>query len=212
MNSVANSNAAGAEQKVICKKGTGMKKMLLIALFALTTAVYAADYKVAVIDLDRVVQEYYKTKIVEANLKRQADVYKDYAQKLMESLTKLQNEFTALRDAAQNIALTDAARESKRLAAQDKYKEIAAKELELRTYNREKQAQLRDDRDRERAVILNDIKKAVENHAAAAGFSLVIDKTALSANGMPIVLYNTKTAEISDSILKELNTGRTAGK
>ena len=188
-----------------------MKKMLLIALFALTAAGFAADQKVAVVDLDRVLQEYYKTKIVEANLKRQADVYKDYAQKLMESLTKLQNEFTALRDAAQNIALTDAARESKRLAAQDKYKEIAAKELELRTYNREKQAQLRDDRDRERAVILDDIKKAVENHATLAGFSLVLDKAALSASGMPVILYNSKAIEISEPVLKELNTGRAAG-
>ena len=105
-----------------------MKRIIVLtALIVLTAAGYAAEYKVAVVDLDRVLQEYYKTKIVEANLKRQADVYKDYAQKLMESLTKLQNEFTALRDAAQNIALTDAARESKRLAAQDKYKEIAAK-------------------------------------------------------------------------------------
>lgn len=189
-----------------------MKKMLLIALFALTAAGFAADQKVAVVDLDRVLQEYYKTKIVEANLKRQADVYKDYAQKLMESLTKLQNEFTALRDAAQNIALTDAARESKRLAAQDKYKEIAAKELELRTYNREKQAQLRDDRDRERAVILDDIKKAVENHATLAGFSLVLDKAALSASGMPVILYNSKAIEISEPVLKELNTGKAAGK
>ncbi len=190
-----------------------MKRIIVLtALLVLTAAGYAAEYKVAVVDLERVLQEYYKTKIVEANLKRQADVYKDYAQKLMESLTKLQNEFTALRDAAQNIALTDAARESKRLAAQDKYKEIAAKELELRTYNREKQAQLRDERDRERATILNDIRKAVENHATLSGFSLVVDKSAISASGMPIVLYSSKAVEISEPVLKELNTGRGTGK
>ena len=190
-----------------------MKRIIVLtALLVLTAAGYAAEYKVAVVDLERVLQEYYKTKIVEANLKRQADVYKDYAQKLMESLTKLQNEFTALRDAAQNIALTDAARESKRLAAQDKYKEIAAKELELRTYNREKQAQLRDERDRERATILNDIRKAVENHATLAGFSLVVDKSAISASDMPIVLYSSKAVEISEPVLKELNTGRGTGK
>ena len=80
------------------------------------------------------------------------------------------------------------------------------------TYNREKQAQLRDERDRERATILNDIRKAVENHATLAGFSLVVDKSAISASGMPIVLYSSKAVEISEPVLKELNTGRGTGK
>ena len=189
-----------------------MKKFLLVSLLTLSAAVFAAEQKIAVLDLDRVMQEYYKTKIVEANLKRQADIYKDYAQKLMESLSKLQTEFTALRDASQNITLTEAAQESKRLAAQDKYREIVAKERELATYNREKSAQLRDDRDRERATILNDIRKAAENHAALAGYTLVLDKSAISATGMPIVIYGSKTIEISEPVLKELNTGRPAGK
>ena len=181
-----------------------MKKILLVSLLTLSAAVFAAEQKIAVLDLDRVMQEYYKTKIVEANLKRQADIYKDYAQKLMESLSKLQTEFTALRDASQNITLTE--------AAQDKYREIVAKERELATYNREKSAQLRDDRDRERATILNDIRKAAENHAALAGYTLVLDKSAISATGMPIVIYGSKTIEISEPVLKELNTGRPAGK
>ena len=122
---------------------TNSCKTVILALLTMISAAQAAEFKAAVIDLDRVLQEYYKTKIVEGNLKRQADIYKDYAKKLSESLTKLQSEFVALRDSSQNIALSDAARESKRLAAQDKYKELAAKELELRTYNREKQAELR---------------------------------------------------------------------
>ena len=189
-----------------------MKKLLLISLLTLSAAVFAAEQKIAIIDLDRIVQEYYKTKIVEANLKRQADIYKDYAQKLLESLTKLRSEFTALRDASQNITLTEAAQESKRLAAQDKYREIVAKERELTTYDREKSAQLRDDRDREHAAILNDIRKAAEKHAALAGYTLILDKSAVSATGMPIVIYSSKTIEISETLLKELNTGRPAGK
>ena len=61
-------------------------------------------------------------------------------------------------------------------------------------------------------MILDDIKKAVENHATLAGFSLVLDKAALSASGMPVILYNSKAIEISEPVLKELNTGRAAGK
>lgn len=183
-------------------------KTLLLVFLAMITAAQAAEFKAAAVDLDRVLQEYYKTKIVEGNLKRQADIYKDYAQKLGESLTKLQSEFTALRDSSQNIALSDAARESKRMAAQDKYKELAAKEIELRTYNREKQAQLRDERDRERAAILTDIKKTIESHAALAGFTIVFDRSAMSQSGLPVVPYSSKSIDITDNVIKELNTGR----
>ena len=183
-------------------------KTMLLALLTMFTAAQAAEFKAAVIDLDRVLQEYYKTKIVEGNLKRQADIYKDYAKKLGESLTKLQSEFVALRDSSQNIALSDAARESKRLAAQDKYKELAAKELELRTYNREKQAQLRDERDRARAAILSGIKKTIKAHAALAGFTIVLDKSALSSSALPMVPYSSKSIDITENVIKELNTGR----
>ena len=183
------------------------KTVLLILLAACTLG--AAEFKAAVVDMDRVLREYYKTKIVESNLKRQADIYQDYAKKVTESLDKLQREFVALRDASQNVVLSDAARESKRLAAQDKYRECVAKKQELDVYNREKRAQLRDDRDRERARVLEDISKTVEAHAALAGFTMVFDRSAVSPTGLPVIPYSTKSIDITDKIIKELNTGRT---
>lgn len=183
------------------------KRILLILLAA--GSLQAASFKAASVDMERVLREYYKTKIAEANLKRQADIYQDYAKKVAESLDKLQREFITLRDASQNVVLSDAARESKRLAAQDKYRECLAKKQELETYNREKRAQLRDDRDRERAKILDDIRKAIEAHASLAGFSIVFDKSALSSAGLPVVPYASGAIDITDKIIKELNTGRT---
>lgn len=182
------------------------KQVLLILLAA--CSVRAESFKIAAVDMERVVREYYKTKIVEGNLKRQADIYQDYSKKVAESLDKLQREFISLRDASQNVVLSDAARESKRLAAQDKYRECLAKKQELETYNREKRAQLRDDRDRERAKILEDIRKTIESHASLAGFSAVLDKSAISANGFPVVPFASNAIDITDKIIKELNTGR----
>ena len=92
--------------------------LLLIFLCALTVT---AQQKIAVVDMDVLFRDYYKTKIVEANLKRQADIYKEYALKLQEEIKRLRAEFIDLRDASLNVILTEAARESKRLAAKDKY-------------------------------------------------------------------------------------------
>lgn len=191
----------------MAQKDTDMlKKLLLFLIFSCTLAV-SAQQRIAVVDMDKLFREYYKTKIVEANLKRQADIYKEYSIKLQEEIKRLRAQFIELRDASLNVVLTDASRESKRLAAKDKYTEIALKENELKNYNREKQAQLRDDQDKQRNKILNDIKSVIKNQAVLGGYHMVLDSKALSISGLPVVVYSEKSADITDSVLKELNTG-----
>ena len=90
---------------------------------------------------------------------------------------------------------------------EDKYNQILAKENELKNYNREKQAQLRDDQDKQRAKILEDIRTVVKNQAVLGGYHLVLDSTALSISGLPVLIYSEPAADITASVLKELNAG-----
>lgn len=99
-----------------------MKKWLLMLACAFcAVSLSAAEMKIAVIDMGRVFQEYSKTKINEAKLKKQAEIFKDYSTRLSDQLKKLQEEFKDLRDASQNMAFTAAERENRRLNAADKY-------------------------------------------------------------------------------------------
>lgn len=186
-----------------------MKKLLfaLIAAALPVLAASAADMKIAVIDMGKVFQEYSKTKINEAKLKKMAEVYKDYSMKLAETENKLKEEFKALRDASQNIALSQAERENRRLGAEDKYRQVAAKEQELRDYNREKQAQLRDEYEKMRDEILKEIKLAVSNKCTVEGYTIVLDKSGMTLNNIPTVIYSNPSLDITDSIIKTLNLG-----
>ena len=85
--------------------------------------------------------------------------------------------------------------------------DATVKENELKNYNREKQAQLRDDQDKQRTKILNDIKAVIQNRAVLGGYNMVLDSKALSISGLPVVVYSEKAADITDSVLKELNAG-----
>ena len=60
---------------------TIIMKRVLTSLFMFVTAslLFAGDQKIAVIDMDRLFTEYYKTKISDANLKKQADIFRNYA-------------------------------------------------------------------------------------------------------------------------------------
>lgn len=190
-----------------------LKKIFFLLTVLLAFGVSAQQVqKIAVVDMDKLFREYYKTKIVEANLKRQADIYKEYSLRLQEEIKRLRSEFIELRDASLNILLTEATRESKRLAAKDKYSEISARENELKNYNREKQVQLRDDQDKQRTKILNDIRNVIRKRSVLGGYNMVLDSKALSLSGLPVVVYSEPSADITDSVLKELNAGHRTNK
>ena len=191
-----------------------MKKLFLTLLSAAVLAgivpVKAADQplKIAVIDMDRVFQEYNKTKINEAKLKKQAEIYKEYSTQLAQSLSKLRQEFVKLRDDSQNMVYTAAERENRRMNAQEKYRQAAAKEAELREYNRERQKHLRDEYEKLRSSILTDISNVVSAKCLAEGYGLVLDKSGRSLNNIPLVVYSSKMLDITESVIKTLNMGQ----
>ena len=188
-----------------------MKKWLLTSACALCAlSLSAAELKIAVIDMGRVFQEYTKTKINEAKLKKQAEIFKDYSSRLSDQLKKLQAEFKDLRDASQNMAYTAAERENRRLNAADKYAQVNAKEKELRDYNREKQAELRTEYEKMREGIIKDIEKVVADKCVTEGYVLVIDKSGKTLNNIPTVVYHNPALDITTPVIKTLNTGFTA--
>ncbi len=167
-----------------------------------------APLKIAVIDMNRVFQEYNKTRINEAKLKKQAEIFREYNNQLSQSLVKLRQEFIKLRDDSQNMVYTAAERENRRMNAQEKYRQVAAKEQEIREYNREKQAQLRDEYEKLRSSILADISAVVSAKCLAEGYGLVLDKSGRTLNNIPQVVYSSKMLDITDAVIKTLNLGQ----
>jgi len=176
-------------------------------LFTLSAGVFAAEFKLAVIDLEEVFNNYYKTKLTAANLKKQAEMFKAYAKKLDESRQKLYDEFKQLRDESQNLALNKLEQENKRIQAQEKYRQLKAKEAELTQYNQSKFNQLRDERTKMRQDLIEEIKAEVAKRAALAGYTVVMDKSGSSLNNIPVIVYYAPSVDITQSILQELNRG-----
>ncbi len=180
---------------------------VMLAMLLLPMAIYAAEVKIAVIDLEDVFNNYYKTKVSVANLRKQAEVFMAYAKKLNESRAKLYEEFKAIREEAQNLALSKAEQENKRIKAQEKYRDMKSKEAELKQYNNTKSAQLKQERAKMRDRILGDIRAAISKRAALTGYTIVLDKSGKSLSGVPAIIYNSPAIDITQSILKELNRG-----
>ena len=183
-------------------------RFLLTASLLLSTIVtFAADSKIAVVDMEKIFKGYYKTKINSARFKKQAATYKQYADNLASSQLKLEEEFRALRDASQNIAFSETDRESKRLAARDKYRQLETKQNELQQYDREKSAQLKDQYDKMRKELLNEIRKNIAKYSKSNGYSMVLDASGKTMNDIPLVIYYQTEMDLTEIILKRINKG-----
>lgn len=182
-----------------------LKTLILICLLGSSCIIYADEFKIAVIDMEKVFQGYYKTKIADANLKKQAELFKKYAMTLNSSKKKLEESFKLLRDASQDIALSEAVQKERRIEAQDKYRQLEAKGIEFKQYNIEKQRLLRNQYDAMRKSIIDEIKKAVRLRCALEGYSLVLDLSGKTLNNIPAVIYHKSSLNITDEIIAELN-------
>ena len=188
------------------------KLLMPIILFAVFFAVDAGakpvEMKIAVVDMDTVFQQYYKTKQTDAVLKQKQGIYQAWAKKLGESRLKLEEEFKILRDASQNIAYSSAEREKKRLAAQKKYQEFKKKEAELEQYVQQKSREYKQLLQKMHKKILDEIYTEIKRYAILKGYNLVFDKSGKTLNTIPAIIYSSPQFDISDEVLKRLNRGQ----
>lgn len=181
--------------------------VLGLSMFAVASA-RGVELKVGVINLDRAFNEYYKTKLADAQLKQQADEFNEERKKLIEEYEKLQEQFAKLRDESQNIALSESVRSAKRDEAEDKLVELRDFESRIRRFDETRRKQLDDQSRRMRKRIVDEILQTANNYAKVRGFQLVLDSSAQSLNGVEMVLYADPKLDITDDVLGELNKGR----
>jgi len=191
-----------------------MKRHIGIGLLALLACGWlearAAEPRLAFIDLDRVFNEYSKTKTADAQLKAQADEFNAERKELIAEYEKLQEEFNKLRDAAQNPALNVDAAEQKKSEAEDKLVEIREYESKIRRFDESRRKQLDDQSRRMRKNIVEEMRKIIEEYARTQGFIAVMDSSGQSLNGVESLLYVDPKYDITDAILDQLNATDTA--
>ncbi len=185
------------------------KKILIISCLTVISATAgAAQLKIAVVNMDKIFRQYYKTKQTDAVLKQKQGIYQAWAKKLGESRLKLQEEFKILRDAAQNIAFSSTEREKKRLDAQKKYQEFKKKEAELEQYIQQKGREYKTLIAKMHKKLLEEIYTEIRSYAVLKGYNFIFDKSGRSLNTIPVIIYSSPQHDISAEILSKLNRGQ----
>jgi Skp family chaperone for outer membrane proteins len=180
---------------------------MVIAAISILSTTMLAEQDIAIVNMDKVFSSYYKTKIENTRIKKQTDIYREYIVTLNKSREKLQQEFVKLRDASQNIVYSDTERENSRISAQNKYRQLQAKDVEIQQYNQEKRAKLGEEFKKIKDVLVKEMIKVVQSIGVRENYALVLDSSGSSLNTIPTVVYHDKYIDITNEVVKQLNLG-----
>ena len=178
---------------------------LAALLPVLGATVSAADLRIAVVDMRKVFEKYYKTVQASANLQEEkADIDKDYKD-LMEKFKKGEDEWKKLLDKANDQAISSEEREKSKQTAEKKLLELKEMEQTIKQFERINTTKMNDKQDRLREKIVAEIRDVINAKAKAANYSLVIDQSGKSVGSTPIVLFSSGENDLTDSVLTQLN-------
>lgn len=182
-----------------------MSKMWMAGcLTAFLATAGLAEMKVATVDLDKVFTAHPKTQAAEAELKKAEEAVEEEMEQVAEGLRALEAEVTKLREAARSPLLSDEARAAKRAEAEDKLTELQEAQLRARRTQETKLKQLREQLMASRQGIVDELLKEVAAFAEAEGFDLVLDRSGMTMNMVPLAVYSAPELDVTERLIERL--------
>jgi outer membrane protein len=186
-----------------------MKKFLLLTVAAalvLPTASKAqGTLKVGTIDMNRAFKEYNKTKDAEVKIneaknaaKKEYDDRADAYKKALDEINKLNQQLDA-------PALSADAKTTKAKERDEKISSIKTMEREINEFRQTRERQLQEQALRMREGIVKEISDVVMDKVKANNFDLVMDKSGMSLNGVPILMYSRDNFDFTTDVVTVLN-------
>ncbi len=176
--------------------------MLLSGIFAVSAA---EAQRIAVVDVGRVIQQYYKSRIAAESLRNQAEIFNSYLAKQEAAQHALRKEYLVADDAAKNIAISEVERKKFRETADAKARELLEKRRASEEFAADRKRQLGELEMKKRQEILDDIAAEVKRRAAIDGFHFVLNGTGRGNGDLPFVVWHSSAFDLTEAVIEELN-------
>ena len=159
-----------------------LKFIFLLSVFCLLASNVYAEYRVAIVDLNRVVNSTTEAKIKREELEKLSDAAKKDYEKRAEKVKKLEQEYIKSNDKNKGIELEKAARDL-RLFANDSKEKLQKKFKE--TNQR----------------LIKNIVDIIKKYAKDNDIDLVLDKNSLV---LGVVVYNENAIDITEELIRKV--------
>lgn len=170
-----------------------------------TPAVHAQDWKVGIVDMNRVFSEYYKTKDAEKSVNDDKAKAKKELDERAARYRDLMQKWTDQQKIVNDRLIAEDQRQQAQKKASAIAQEIKSLERDMDEFRRRRESQLQEQVTRMRKGLLEDIRTRVEEKARRDNYDIIFDKSGKSPIGVNFLLYSKDGVDFTDSVLKELN-------
>ena len=186
-----------------------MKKSLSI-LFALTlvapiVAFAQGTAKIGTVDMQRAFKDYNKTKDAEVKINEAKNAAKKEYDDRAEAYKKALDEINNLNKQLESPALSADKKTGMAKERDDKIANIKSMEREISDFRQTRERQLQEQLMRMREGIVKEITDVVVDKVKAKSLDFVLDKSGVSINGVPVVLYAPENVDFTSEIIEALN-------
>ena len=186
-----------------------MKKSLSTIL-ALTLALPIAalaqgTLKIGTVDMQRAFKEYNKTKEAEVKINDAKNAAKKEYDDRAESYKKALDEINNLNKQLESPALSADKKTQTAKERDDKIANIKNMEREISDFRQTRERQLQEQLMRVREGIVKEITDVVMEKVKASNLDLVFDKSGMSINGVPFLLFSHDNIDFTNDIIAVLN-------
>jgi outer membrane protein len=186
-----------------------MKKSLSILVALMLGFPFAAfaqgTLKVGTVDMQRAFKEYNKTKDAEAKINEAKNAarkeYDDRAEDYKKSLDEINN----LNKQLESPALSADKKTQTAKDRDDKIAKIKNMEREISDFRQTRERQLQEQLMRMREGIVKEITDVVMEKVKANNLDLVFDKSGMSINGVPVLMYSHENVDFTNDVIAVLN-------
>ena len=186
-----------------------MKKPLLCTLLCLAILGLAstghAQVKLGTVDMNKIFNGYFKTKDAEARINEARNEAKGELEERMDTYKKNLDAINKLNDDIQKPALSTEAKTAKTKERDDKIQETDSLKREITEFQSTREKQLQEQAVRMRNGIVEEITKLVLVKVKTENYDVVMDRSGLSLNGVPILIFAKDGLDFSDEIIIQLN-------
>src|SRR5713226_4202711 len=169
-----------------------MKKLLAMAL-------------ASAVDMQRAFKEYTKTKDAEAKINDAKNAAKKEYDDRADAYKKALDEINNLNKQLDAPALSADAKTQKAKERDDKIANIKNMEREITEFRQTRERQLQEQALRMREGIVKEITDVVIDKVKANNMDLVFDKSGMSLNGVPVLMYSRDNTDFTTDIISVLN-------
>jgi Skp family chaperone for outer membrane proteins len=179
--------------------------MLVLTLVFPIAALAQGTMKIGTVDMQRAFKESNKTKEAEVKINDAKNSAKKEYDDRAEAYKKALDEINNLNKQLESPALSADKKTQTAKERDDKIANIKNMEREISDFRQTRERQLQEQLMRVREGIVKEITDVVMEKVKANHFDLVLDKSGMSINGVPFLLYAPDNFDFTNDIIAVLN-------